>query len=126
MERFSCILALFRVNLWGVILTHGSTGLNRLCSLIDALLVAYREMSAVVPAITRFQMVGISRGSLGIAWRTRIRMTSKYRASTIVVNSRIGLLRMSDTNAITSVEINRVRGIEVIYLLLILWAGVMS
>jgi len=82
---------------------------------MDALLVAYREISAVVPAITRFQMVGISRGSLGMAPRTRIRMTSKYRTSMMVVNSRIGLLRMSDTNSKTSVEINRARGMEVIY-----------
>ena len=126
MVRFSCILALFRVNLWGVILTHGSIGLSRLCNFIDALLVAYRGISAVVPAIILFHIVGTSRGSLVIARRTPIRMTSRYRISVMVVNNRMGLLRISDTNSRASVEINRVRGIVVIYLPLILWTGVMS
>ena len=125
MVRFSCVLALFRVNLWGVISTHGSTGLIRLCSLVDALLIGYRKISAVVPAITLFHTAGVSRGSLGMAWRTRIRITSKYRTSTIVVNSRMGLLRISDTNSIASVATNRALTMVVVCLPFILWTIVM-
>jgi hypothetical protein len=122
--RFSSALAPFNLNLWGMIFTHGSTGLSRLCSLMDALLVGCRAISAVVPAIILFRMVGISRGNRGMAQRAIIRTASKYRLRVMLVKSRVGLLRINEINSIARVETNRAWAVGVIYLLFILLVGV--
>ena len=106
MVRFSSILSWLKVNLWGATLTHGSTGLSRPYNLIDDLLEAYTEMSAMVPAITLFHRVGTSKGGRGMARSTRIMVPSKYRANMVLVNSKVRLLSISDTTNIVSAEAN--------------------
>ena len=114
MVRFSFVLSRLKVNLWGVTLTHGSTGLSRPCNLIDDLLQAYREMSAMVPAITLFHRVGTSRGGWGMARSTRIMVPSKYRPNMVLVNSKARLLSISDTISIASAEANSALEVAVI------------
>ncbi|MBA7621896.1 hypothetical protein ES703_29266 [subsurface metagenome] len=99
-----------------MILTQESTGLSRLCSLVAALLIGYREISAVVPAIILFRTIGISSGSLETARRTRIRIVNKYTTSMMLAKNRTGLLTITDVNNMITEEMNKVVGVVVIYL----------
>jgi hypothetical protein len=83
---------------------------------MDALLMGCRGISAVVPAIILFWVIGISRGSLGTARRTSIRIVNKYTTSMRLVKNRIGLLTTTDTNNMMREEMNKVVGVVVIYL----------
>ena len=75
--KVSFVLSLLKINCCGVTFTHESTGLVQPCNFNGDLLLAGREMSVVVPAITLSNRIGILKGRLGTAKDIRITVTSK-------------------------------------------------